>query len=130
MANRHFHLNDEQVNELKRYEQQSTRSSGLKHLQVVRLYGTASMMSEIIDIVGYGKSSVLRNWATHYSEAGVIRLRANYERSSQNARKLSVEQELCETLRQYRYSYTGGNPINRVDRNGMCWENANATPEQ
>jgi len=29
-----------------------------------------------------------------------------------------------------RYSYTGGNPVNRVDRNGMCWTNARASAEQ
>jgi len=29
-----------------------------------------------------------------------------------------------------RYSYTGGNPVNRVDRNGMCWMNASASPDQ
>jgi hypothetical protein len=28
------------------------------------------------------------------------------------------------------YSYTGGNPVNRVDHNGMCWTNASASPDQ
>jgi len=29
-----------------------------------------------------------------------------------------------------RYSYAGGNPVNRVDRNGMCWTNVSASPSQ
>ena len=28
------------------------------------------------------------------------------------------------------YSYTGGNPVNLVDHNGMCWTNASASSEQ
>lgn len=103
MAKRQFHLNDKQEKELKRYEQQSKRVAELKRLQAVRLYGTGRAVSDILEIVGCGESSV-RMWAIQYREAGVSSLLTNYERSSQNARKLSVaeEQDLCAKLRQYR----------------------------
>lgn len=103
MAKRQFHLNDEQVKELKRYEQQSKRPVELKRLQAVRMYGTGRKLSDILEMVGCGESSV-RIWAMQYRASGVERLLANYEQSSQNARKLGVadEQALCEKLAQYR----------------------------
>lgn len=103
MAKRQFHLNDEQVKELKRYERQSKRPVELKRLQAVRLYGSGQSLPDILDIVGCGESSV-RIWAMQYRQWGVERLLANYNQSSQNARKLTLvqEQDLCEKLRQYR----------------------------
>ena len=103
MAKRQFELNDEQVKELKRYEQQSKRTMELKRLQAVRLYGSGRTLSDIVEVVGCGESSV-RIWAMQYSESGVFGLLANYEKSSQNARKLTYKQEydLREKLRQYR----------------------------
>lgn len=103
MTNRQFQLNDNQVKELKRYEQQSKRPAELKRLQAVRLYGTGRALSDILDMIGCGESSV-RIWAMQYKQSGVSGLLANYEQSSQNARKLTLEQEgdMCEKLRQYR----------------------------
>ena len=103
MAKRQFELNDEQVKELKRYEQQSKRTMELKRLQAVRLYGSGRALSDIVEVVGCGESSV-RIWAMQYRAAGVESLLAKYEQSSQNARKLRVEQEqdLCQKLKQYR----------------------------
>jgi transposase len=103
MAKRQIHLSKEQVKEVKRYEQQSKRPVELKRLQAVRLYGTGHKLADILEIVGCGESSV-RIWAMQYCEGGVEALLANYKPSSQNARKLSREdeQDLCEKLAQYR----------------------------
>ena len=99
MAKRQFQLNEKQENELKGYEQHSKRVTELKRLQAVRLYGTGRELREIMDIVGCGESSV-RIWAMQYSQTGIEGLLSGYEKSAQNARKLSIEQEqdLCERI--------------------------------
>lgn len=103
MAKRQFHLNNEQVEELKQYEHRSKRPDELKRLQAVRLYGSGRKLSDIMEVIGCGESSV-RIWAMQYGVSGVSGLLANYEQSSQNARKLRVEEEqdLCQKLKQYR----------------------------
>lgn len=103
MANRQFQLNDNQMKEIKRYERVSKRPDELKRLLAVRLYGSGRALADIVDIVGCGESSV-RIWAMQYSREGIEAVLSHYENSSQNARKLSVEQEqdLCEKLRNYR----------------------------
>lgn len=120
MAKRQFQLNDNQVQELRRYEQRSKRPAELKRLQAVRLYGRGRALSDILDIVGCGESSV-RIWAMHYSHSGVSGLLANYKQSSQNARKLTHEQEhdLCEKLKQYRPMDVM--PQEMCDGNGEFW---------
>jgi len=103
MANRQFHLNDKQVQELKRYEQQARRPAEFKRLQAVRLYGTGRALADILEIVGCGESSV-RIWAMQYRQHGVAGVLSQYSNSCQNARKLSIEQEqdLREKLMRYR----------------------------
>lgn len=103
MTNRQFHLNDEQVKEIKHYERQSKRPEELKRLQAIRLYGAGRVLADIVEIVDCSESSV-RLWAMQYKQLGVEGILSHYEKSSQNARRLSVEQEqaLCEKLDQYR----------------------------
>src|SRR5829696_10550688 len=102
MAKRQLQLTDQEIENLKGYEKQVWRSADLKRLQAVRLYGSGRSVAEIIDMVGCGESS-LRLWVKQYQQGGSASLLAQYESSSQNARKLSVEQEadLCEKLHQY-----------------------------
>jgi predicted RNase H-like nuclease (RuvC/YqgF family) len=47
MARRQFHLSEEAVDELKRAEQATKRSSELRRMQVVRLYGCGQPMAQI-----------------------------------------------------------------------------------
>ena len=103
MANRQFQLTEEEVNEVKQYEQQSKRPDELKRLQAIRLYGTGYDLPTILDVVGCGESSV-RIWAMQYTQMGIEGVLSHYDKSAQNARKLSLEQEndLCDKLRQYR----------------------------
>ncbi len=103
MGKRQFQLTDEQVQELKGYESRSKRTDELKRLQAVRLYGTGRKLSDIMEIIGCGESSI-RIWAMEYMRLGITGLLSHYNKSSQNARKLSIEQEqdLCEKLRKYR----------------------------
>lgn len=103
MAKRQFHLTEEQLNEIKRYEQQSKRPDELKRLQAIRLYGTGYDLTTILDVVSCGESSV-RIWAMQYTQLGIEGVLSHYEKSAQNARQLSLEQEndLGDKLRQYR----------------------------
>jgi len=103
MAKRQFQLSETQIKELKRYEQQTRRVAELKRLQAVRLYGSGHRLQAIMEMVGCAESSV-RIWAITYTRLGVEGLLSHYERSGQNARKLSREQEveLREKLHSYR----------------------------
>lgn len=103
MAKRKFHLSEQQIKEVKRYEQSSKRPAELKRLQAIRLYGTGHQLSDIMNLVGCGESSV-RIWAMQYTQKGISGVLSDYSVSSQNARKLSVdqEQELREKLHHYR----------------------------
>jgi len=103
MAKRQFQLTDKEIENLKGYEKQVWRIADLKRLQAVRLYGSGRRVADILDMVGCGESS-LRLWVQQYQQWGIVGLLAQYANSSQNARKLSVEQEadLCEKLHQYR----------------------------
>lgn len=103
MAKRQFHLKEEQIKEIKKYEGQAKRVQELKRLQTVRLYGSGHGVAEIIEMIGCGEGS-LRMWAMTYTQMGIEGLLSSYANSAQNARKLSEDQEndLCEKLHQYR----------------------------
>jgi transposase len=103
MAKRQFQLSETQIKELKRYEQQARRVAELKRLQAVRLYGSGYQLRAIMDMIGCAESS-LRIWVIAYTRLGVEGLLSHYERSRQNASKLSREQEadLREKLHTYR----------------------------
>lgn len=103
MAKRQFELNEIQLKELRWHEQQTQRVSELKRLQAVRLYGCGRSVQDIREIVACAESS-LRMWATNYTQLGIEGLLSHYDSSSQNARKLSAEQEsdLRDKLHQYR----------------------------
>lgn len=120
MAKRQFQLTEEQIKEFRQYERQVTRVADLKRLQAVRLYGMGWGLQEIIDITGCGEST-LRAWVKNYSDGGILSVIANYESSSQNARKLGTEQEveLCEKLRQYRPNQVL--PVDGYQGTGQFW---------
>lgn len=102
MAKRQFELDDKQIQELRDYEHVSQRVSEAKRLQAVRLYGTGRALADIVDIVGCGASSV-RIWAMQYTQFGINGVLSHYDKSADNARKLTVtqEQDLWEKLHQY-----------------------------
>ena len=103
MAKRKIQLNEQQVNELKRYESQSKRPDEVKRMQAVRLYGTGYATKDIMEIVNCAEISI-RQWAMSYMQSGIEGLVSHYDQSAQNARKLSAVQEadLCKKLHQYR----------------------------
>ena len=92
MATRQFQLTHTQVDEFRRYEQQCQGLADLRRLQAVRLYGTGYSIQTIQDMLACPEGS-LRAWVTVYTRHGIQGLFVNYERRSQNARKLGVEQE-------------------------------------
>ena len=102
MKNRRFHLTEDQLKELKGYEQANKRVDVAKRLQAIRLYGTGRAMSDILEIIGCSETSV-RDWATLYKGKGIDGLLDHHDVSAQNARKLTQEQEadLKDRLHQY-----------------------------
>src|SRR4030067_282970 len=89
MAKRQFQLSESEVQAFRQAEQQTRAVHELKRLQAVRLYGTGASMSEILNLVSCGESSV-RQWAQHYRAQGIDALRSHWRGT--NANKLTPEQ--------------------------------------
>ena len=120
MSKRRFEVSDAEIRQLREREQQTDRVSELKRLQAVRLYGSGVGMAQIMDMTGCAESSV-REWVQDYKREGLVGLRPHYERSAQNASKLTEAQraELCERLRAYRPDQVLA-PARRVSQ-GQFW---------
>ncbi len=103
MAKRQCQLDETGIRQLRAREQQTGSVAELKRLQAVRLYGSGTSMAQIIDITGCAESSV-REWVQDYKRAGLVGLSPHYDRSAQNASKLTAAQraDLCDRLHQYR----------------------------
>jgi transposase len=101
MAKRQFHLNEEEIRQFRKAESQTRDGYEIRRLQATRLYGSGKPVSEIMDIVGAGESSI-RLWVKIYQEDGVLGLRSKWQ--GQNANQLTPEQrqEIQARLRQYR----------------------------
>src|SRR5262245_48107567 len=103
MAKRAFRLDETGIRQLREREQQTGSVAELKHLQAVRLYGSGTGMAQIINVTGCAESSI-REWVQDYKREGLVGLRPHYERSAQNASKLTEAQraDLCDRLHHYR----------------------------
>lgn len=101
MAKRQFYLSEEAVDELKRAEQATKRSSELRRLQVVRLYGSGQPMAQIAQLSQMSIRGIL-NCVARYREKGVAGL-SDYQQTG-NRTLLSTTQraELADKLHQYR----------------------------
>jgi len=100
MAKRQFQLSEQDLQQFRRAEQCTRDVHELRRLQAVRLYGTGSSVSSIVELLGCGERSV-RYWAGGYQSAGLSALQSHWQGG--NARKLSVEQtaDLKARLHQY-----------------------------
>lgn len=101
MATRQFHLSEEAVDELKRAEQATKRSSELRRMQVVRLYGSGQPIRQIAELSQMSIRGILKCVA-RYRETGVAGL---YEYQQQGNRTLLSQAEraqITEKLHQYR----------------------------
>jgi transposase len=103
MAKRQFQLDETEIRQVRGREQQTGSVAELKRLQAVRLYGSGTGMGQIRDITGCAESSI-REWVQDYKREGLAGLRPHYERSAQNASKLTAAQraDLNERLHAYR----------------------------
>ena len=103
MGKRQFQLSQTEIDYLRQQEQQTRRTTELKRLQAVRLYGNGRAVGQIMDLTGCAESSV-RAWVQAYKREGIAALSLHYDRSAQNASKLTAEQriDLRERLHQYR----------------------------
>ena len=100
MAKRQFQLSEPEIQKFRRTEQTTRDIHELRRLQAVRLYGTGSAVSHIIDLLGCSERSV-RYWTGCYQAAGLKALQSQWQ--GNNALKLNREQrrELKERLHQY-----------------------------
>jgi len=89
MAKRHFELRADAIARFRQAEGQTRDRHELKRLQAVRLYGTGRSMSEIVNMLNCGESSV-RQWVMRYTQDGLDGLRSRWQGG--NANKLTPEQ--------------------------------------
>jgi len=103
MAKRQFQLSETERGQFHQREQQTREAAELKRLQAVRLYGSGASMALIMDLIGGAESSI-REWVRDCARDGIAALGAHYERSAQNASKLTETQraEIRERLHHYR----------------------------
>ena len=101
MATRKFHLSEEAVDELKRAEKATRKSSELRRMQAVRLYGSGQAVKQIVEVTRMGTRSIL-SCVARYREKGIDAL---YEYQQKGNRRLLTDQqrrELAGKLQQYR----------------------------
>ncbi len=101
MAKRQLQLTAAEIDRFRQAEAQTQDVRELKRLQAMRLYGSGVHLTEIINVVGAGESTI-RQWAMAYRANGIAGLRSKWQ--GNNARKLTTEQRdwIKERLYQYR----------------------------
>jgi len=98
MAKRKFKLTQEQVNELKAAYQQCRDGQTKIRYQAVRLYGTGYPVTEIEEITGCSRSSLME-WCRayrHYSVAGLVDKRQGGNRAKLNPLEIEQLQQCLE----------------------------------
>lgn len=113
MAKRQFQLSEKEIQDFRQAEQQTREVHELRRLQAVRLYGSGVNLSEIVNVVACGESSV-RQWAQHYRQQGIDALRSHWQGA--NANKLTPEQR--DDLRQRLHHYR---PVDLHLSQGQFW---------
>jgi transposase len=101
MATRKFHLSEEAIDALKRAETATKKSTELRRMQAVRLYGSGQAVRQIVEVTGLGTRTLL-DCVARYREKGIDGL-VDYQQTG-NRTLLTDEQrrELAEKLKQYR----------------------------
>ena len=101
MAKRQFILTEQESNELRRAEAETSNTQELRRLQGVRLYGEGKPVADILDVIG-GSWRSLMEWCQRYRAEGIAGLASKYQ--GQNAAKMTQEQrtDLAEKINQYR----------------------------
>lgn len=101
MAKRQLELTAAEIGQFRQAEAQTRDVRDLKRLQAMRLYGSGVRLSDIVEMVGAGESTI-RQWAMAYRARGMDGLRSQWH--GKNANKLSDEQrnQIKERVQQYR----------------------------
>lgn len=89
MANRQFHLTENEIGALQQAEQHTRDARELRHFQGVRLYGSGTPLQMILNLLGCGEST-LREWVSKYQKSGIAGLRNGWK--GKNANKLTDAQ--------------------------------------
>lgn len=101
MATRKFHLSEETIDELKQAEKATKKSSELRRMQAVRLYGSGQAVRQIVEVTRMGTRSIL-DCVARYREKGIDGL---YEYQQKGNRTLLTDEQrrdLAGKLHQYR----------------------------
>lgn len=101
MATRQFHLSEEAIDELKRAEQATKRSSELRRMQVVRLYGSGQPVAQIAELSQMSIRGIL-NGVARYREKGVDGLYDYQQRGNRTLLSEAQRGQIAEKLHQYR----------------------------
>lgn len=101
MATRQFHITEEQETELKIAYDTCKDADLCKKLLALRLYGTSRTVTEIRELVGCSRSSLL-GWCQRYSKNGVAGLVD--KRNGGNHHKLTPSQKADLRDRVHRYT--------------------------
>ena len=89
MAQRQFHLTQDEQQALRLAEEQTRDARELRHFQGVRLYGSGTRLHTILNLLGCGEST-LREWIRKYQQSGIEGLHNGWD--GKNANKLSEMQ--------------------------------------
>lgn len=100
MAKRNFQINEQQALELRQAFEQTRDGPTRTRYQAVRLYGLGYSVSDIQEITGCTRSSLM-NWVRDYQRGGVAALVDH--RQGGNRAKLTAEQiqQVSQRLREY-----------------------------
>ena len=101
MATRKFQLNEEALDELKHAERATKRSSELRRMQAVRLYGSGQAMSQIVEVTRMGTRNIL-HCVARYREKGINGLYEYRQKGNRTLLTDAQRHELAEKLHQYR----------------------------
>jgi len=101
MAKRKFHLSEAALDELKQAEKATKRSSELRRMQAVRLYGSGQRVKQVVEVTRMGTRSIL-DCAARYREKGIAGLYEYQQKGNRTLLTDAQRRELAEKLRQYR----------------------------
>ncbi|MDX2137166.1 MAG: helix-turn-helix domain-containing protein [Chloroflexota bacterium] len=101
MATRKFHLSEEAVDELKRAEKATRKSSELRRMQAVRLYGSGATVRQIVEVTRMGTRSIL-DCVARYRKKGINALYDYQQKGNRTLLTDDQRRDLAGKLHQYR----------------------------
>ncbi|MCK6581419.1 MAG: helix-turn-helix domain-containing protein [Anaerolineae bacterium] len=101
MTTRQFHLSEEAVEALKQAEKATKRSSELRRMQVVRLYGSGEAVRQIAELSNMTVRGIL-NCVARYREKGIAGLHDYQQKGNRTLLSDAQRVDIAEKLHEYR----------------------------